>query len=858
MRALWLPLYILLLASCHSPSVPVSSPSADVFTEDQLDSIFEGFESIAYEKPDSYADNPDSFFNQITVTAKSSYQKEMYLYGLIFMGYGLLQHGNNLESVKYYEKAYNYVKSTPVEIRDVNTEIIKPLANQYIRINDTQKSISLLQKALLETGDHNEQSGLYNNLANAYLYNGQLDSAKTVLFRAIKSPASPLSNALLFNTLASVYEEEQHKKESAHYNNLALQYFEKSQLQGDTLLWYIAALGQKGYLEQDNRLVTRAIHLVEKEFPNEQNRFKAKLTLMNGNLLQGKALYQEALDAYNKTLYYFKPDGKSYVLDYTYTQSLLGKAKIHVAMEQLDSALYYYEWAIENDFRTQQLIVSSRDQLRNNILNKETIESLIALIENIPGLSQQKEVVQQLLWCIELSKARLLINEINRSEIWENASERTKLGMQTIRDIYRKIDMAVDTDEKKRLSERLKKVMLEFELSERYFETIQFEPQKAKFLKYLNRPDSDFYSYFVHRDSSITIIHKSNQGFSFKKTTTPDPLRNLLAFKAEYFGDTPNNYNRNPKAYNQKAQYLTGELLPQIDGAQHNLFVSLDAQLYGFPFDALYNDDFLVKKHNFAYLNSFLLFDFLTNKTVDNSKITVLYRSQYPLPLPNLQFVDKEVENISSHFSTQRIGPEQQNDAIIREQFAQPHIVHIAAHTILDTAAAPVIYMNQIISTNQLRFYEMKTPLVFLSACNTGYGRPLPSEGTESIQRVFLSKNVPSVISTFWFANDQTMLDLTTSFYKELNETADPICALGEAKRAYLLAADPTEQNPWYWANINYTGIGNKIGLKKSSNLPYYIIGITTLFILLFLSPVTSRVNNMFKQKDKKTDNKTK
>ncbi|ERJ60605.1 CHAT domain-containing protein [Sphingobacterium paucimobilis] len=853
MRFLWLSAYIVFLASCHSPSPPVDKSSTPSFTEEQLDSIFEAFEGIAYEKPESYINNADSFFNQLTVRPESNYQKELYLYGLIFMGYGLLQHGDNLESVKYYEKAYNYIQSTSVQIRDVNTEIIKPLANLYVRINDTQKSISLLQKALQDTKNINELSGLSNNLANAYLYNAELDSAKMVLFRAMQYPASPLSNALLYNTLASVYQEEQNEKESIRYNNLALRGFEKSQLQGDTMLWYIAALGLKGNLEQDNKPVLQAINLVEEKFPVAQNRFKAKLTLMSGDILRAQQLYPEALQTYEKTLSYFKPQGKSYVLDYTYTQALLGKASILSAREQLDSALYYYEWAIENDFRTQQLIASGRDQLRNNILNKEIIESIVTLIESKPNLSRQKGVVQQLLWCIELSKARLLINEINRSESWSHASEKTKLGMQTIRDIYHKIDISTDATEKTKLSARLKKVMIEFELSERYFEAIEFEPQKENFLKHLNRPNSDFYSYFIHHDSSITVIHKSEQDITLKKGLTAAPLNELLDFKARYFGDSPNNYNRNPEEYYKKAQYLTDELLPHIEGAQHNIFVSLDAQLYGFPFDALYNGDFLVKKHNFAYLNSFLLFDFLTNKTVEESAITVLYRSQYPSPLPNLEFVDKEVDNIDSHFSAQRISPEKQNDATIRERFAHPDIVHIAAHTILDTTAAPVIYLDQVISTNQLRFYEMKTPLVFLSACNTGYGRPLPSEGTESIQRVFLSKNVPSVISTFWFANDQTMLDLTASFYKALYHTKDPICALGEAKRTYLLNANPVEQNPWYWANINYTGIGNKIGLKKPSNLSYYMWGIAGLILIALQYPLALRFYKTVKYKNKKT-----
>lgn len=205
----------------------------------------------------------------------------------------------------------------------------------------------------------------------------------------------------------------------------------------------------------------------------------------------------------------------------------------------------------------------------------------------------------------------------------------------------------------------------------------------------------------------------------------------------------------------------------------------------------------------------------------------MLYRAEFPKPLPSLKFVIQEVENLTTKFKTFAISPVNQNDSTIRDAFARTNIIHIAAHTILDSIESPYLYLHQAISTDQLRFFQIKTPLVFLSACNTGSGIALPSEGTESIQRVFMSKNVPSVISTYWFANDEVMLELTSKFYDELYISRNPMFALAEAKRNFINQASPQQQNPWYWANINYTGIGNEVGLKKSSNLLIAILGFT-------------------------------
>ena len=86
------------------------------------------------------------------------------------------------------------------------------------------------------------------------------------------------------------------------------------------------------------------------------------------------------------------------------------------------------------------------------------------------------------------------------------------------------------------------------------------------------------------------------------------------------------------------------------------------------------------------------------------------------------------------------------------------------------------------------------------------------------------------MISTYWFANDEAMLQLTADFYQQLARVGLPEAALAQAKRNYLANAGSEQQNPWYWANINYTGVGNEIGLKKTSNLS------TSLYVFLCLS----------------------
>ncbi len=803
-----------------------------------LDSIFEYFENTADTCPQKYVTNPDSFFYSFDLNPQSFAQKEMYAYGLIFMAYGLREYGDHYNSIKYYEKALNFIHENKLEDIDTQIYIIKPLAALYTLIDDNQKAIRLLEQILhnIPESQSIQRIGFANNLANAYLYNRDVTQAKELLLETLEMPTQSLSRALLYNTLSTVYKEDNDIDNSIKYNKLALQEFAKNKLYGDTLVWYASALGQYGEIHHDYASIQQAWQILNANFPHTQHRTKASLQLARANILFTKNDIPKAQNTYQQVVDILSTKiDDAYTLDYTYTQALVGLAKCSSLRNKIDSSLYYFQWAIENDFRTQQLITSKINQIANNIWNREIIEEMVALVDRLlmqePG---NQDVLETLLWCIELSKGRLLINEINRSENWDKADPAVKDAIRTIRNLYQKISESNSENQQRALQQQIDQLMIDFQLSERYFETYNYSPDKVSFLKNLNGPKKNYYSYFVHKDKTITVLGRLNNRYMYHKVTDTTLMDHIGQFKILYFGDSPNNYNLDPLQYFEQSRQIIQELLPGIQTVRNDISLSLDGHLYGLPFDALYENDFLVNTHNFAYLNSFILYDLLKAPATDQTDITLLYRSTFPEPLPDLHFVHDEVKNISRNFKSQQIGPENQQDSTIVQQFAGSHIIHIASHTVLDGEDNPIIYLQHPISTKQLRFYHIYSPMVFLSACNTGSGISLPSEGMESIQRVFLGKGVPSVISTYWFANDEAMLQLTSLFYQQLYENRKPVEALAQAKRLFLAEASTEHQNPWYWANINYSGINNEIGLRKTSNLSIYI-GIGVAILLLFL-----------------------
>ena len=797
---------------------------------------FTEFEDITENHPEKYITNPDSFLSIIQIPPKNDEEKEIYAYGLTFMAYSLREYGHYVKSVQYYEKAINFVRKNDIDI-DEELYILKPLATLYINLDDNKKAITLLEE-LYSKADINKSEhyiGIANNLANAYLYNQNLTKAEhfieNIIPKVVKSPTA----ALVYNTASKIYESQNKLDKAEYFNKLAIQNFEKQKLSGDTLIWYSAALVQNAEISQNLKYAINALDILESNFPKSQFRNKASASLSIANIYFNRSEVKEALIYYKKSFNYFTTDSAKYVLDYKFTQTLAGLAKCYLTSERTQEAVTYYQWAIENDFRTQQLITSKEDQLRNNEWNKTILEEFIHIFGDNKLLHQDNNI-ESLLWCIELSKARLLINEINRSEQWSKGDEDVKIGIQRIRNLQQKYDVTENEIAKQNLQLQIDDLKKDFQLEEGYFESINFNPNIENFIKRIRNSEASYYSYYIHKDSTISILNTANGKINYTHIKDKNIVEEIANFKNSYFASSPNNFNNNPEEYYANANKIFNYLLPHYSDKQPNIFISLDGPLYGLPFDALYNDGFLIQKSNFAYLNSFLLFDFIKiNTNEKGSKISILYRSEFPKPLPNLEFVNKEVESLHKNYNAAKIAPNQQNDSTIRNSFSQTDIIHIAAHTILDTIAAPYLYLHQPISTDQLRYYEMKTPLVFLSACNTGSGKPLPSEGTESIQRVFMSKNVPSVISTYWFANDENMLNLTSKFYIELKENTNPMMALANAKRKFLNEASIQQHNPWYWANINYTGIANKVGLKKSSNLQVVMTGLVIVCVIIYL-----------------------
>lgn len=129
-------------------------------------------------------------------------------------------------------------------------------------------------------------------------------------------------------------------------------------------------------------------------------------------------------------------------------------------------------------------------------------------------------------------------------------------------------------------------------------------------------------------------------------------------------------------------------------------------------------------------------------------------------------------------------------------------IVHVATHGYFDpefpwfsglalTDAGEDQPGSGFLNLLELGRLRLDAEIVFLSACETGTGQQLKSEGIQSTARSFLIAGAESVLATQWSVRDDVASVVARTFYGKLFEGAPPAAALREAKLQLIREGSP-------------------------------------------------------------------
>jgi CHAT domain-containing protein len=166
-----------------------------------------------------------------------------------------------------------------------------------------------------------------------------------------------------------------------------------------------------------------------------------------------------------------------------------------------------------------------------------------------------------------------------------------------------------------------------------------------------------------------------------------------------------------------------------------------------------------------------------------------------------------------------------------------PAIFHLAMHSMSDSINSKYSYLmfdthKLFPADSKLYNYEIsltriKSPMVVLSACNSGIGTLYYGEGLMSLARGFTLAGASSVIKTTWEINDEVSAAIMTRFYFHLSKGREKNEAMRLAKLEYLKSSPPAFKNPYYWAA--YEVLGDNEPVVRNSMVYVTIIGLIVI-----------------------------
>lgn len=143
----------------------------------------------------------------------------------------------------------------------------------------------------------------------------------------------------------------------------------------------------------------------------------------------------------------------------------------------------------------------------------------------------------------------------------------------------------------------------------------------------------------------------------------------------------------------------------------------------------------------------------------------------------------------------------------------------------------------------ELLTHPVRSPLVVLSACESGHGAYESGEGVRSLARSFMLAGARNTVSSLWKVDDLATKEIMVKFYEHLAEGMGKADALAEAKRWYRRTY-PNEP-PSKWAAFILIGDNEPVRLKKRSPVRPWMWVVGGLVLLLAGTVVWQRSRRM-------------
>ncbi len=361
-------------------------------------------------------------------------------------------------------------------------------------------------------------------------------------------------------------------------------------------------------------------------------------------------------------------------------------------------------------------------------------------------------------------------------------------------------------------------------------------------------------------DHNIYVLSVNKNRYGFHRFSVDKKLKDALevytkSLKSPY-------HSNNQLAYSEfieSSYYLYNQLLAPIlseYSGLNTLTIIPDGKLNFIPFEALVTQrppfvtpnyrrlDYLINLMSISYSPSIDILKYLkTSTNVENSNSLIISIANNDLKNNNSTIggANSEAGKISRMISgTHKTGSEGTKKKFLEES-DQYGIIHLATHGFVD-AKNPLnngVLFNSnrpsgfdTLRSKDIYSLSLKTDLVFLSSCQSGFGELYSGEGVYSLARDFMINGSNSVLSTLWPYDDNSAEKISVEFYREFFQNGRKKNeSLRIAKLNYISSSDELSAHPFFWAGPILIG-DNKAIYQVNMGHP-------TLWVLLLMAVIS-------------------
>jgi CHAT domain-containing protein len=196
------------------------------------------------------------------------------------------------------------------------------------------------------------------------------------------------------------------------------------------------------------------------------------------------------------------------------------------------------------------------------------------------------------------------------------------------------------------------------------------------------------------------------------------------------------------------------------------------------------------------------------------------------LPLMRLNGTRTEADQISKLAKTSGgqadvwLDLDANEDNLDARDISKYRVIHVATHGLLNAErpqfSGVVLSLvgnkthDGFVRTDEVFNLHLGSPLVMLSACETGLGKERRGEGVMGLTRAFMYAGAPTVGVSLWSVADRSTADLMTDFYRRLLSTNEGTTSSSALRGAQLAMITGKKYSaPFYWAPFVLVGDWN-------------------------------------------------